>query len=116
MQCIYIFFLAPTRSYIAKKQSTFKNNKSFAELLSIGAALPFLLALTSPDKIFNNPNIEPIIQYFGFTKPQQIILPITFAFGLAAILAGGMRLFLLKVNTKFSFATGQILINNSTIP
>jgi len=85
---------------------------SFAELLSIGAALPFLLALTAPDKIFDNPNIEPIIQYFGFTNPQQIILPITFAFGLAAILAGGMRLFLLKVNTKFSFATGADLSIN----
>lgn len=85
---------------------------SFAELFSIGAALPFLIALTAPEKIFNNSNFEPIIEYFGFTQPQQIILPITFAFGVAAILAGGMRLSLLKVNTKFSFATGADLSIN----
>ena len=82
---------------------------SFTEILSIGAVLPFLGVLTVPGRVFEHPAAQPFIQTMGLTEPEQLLLPLTIAFGLAAIMAGGMRLFLLWVRTRLSFATGADL-------
>lgn len=82
---------------------------SFAEVLSIGAVLPFLGVLTAPESVFNHPAAQPLINFFGFTEPSQLLLPLTFSFGAAALLAGSMRLLLLWANTRLSFATGADL-------
>lgn len=82
---------------------------SFAEILSIGAVLPFLGVLTAPGHVFSHPSAQPLIQFFGITSADQLLLPITIAFGLAALIAGSMRLVLLWVNTRLSFATGADL-------
>jgi ATP-binding cassette, subfamily B, bacterial PglK len=79
---------------------------SFAEILSIGMVLPFLGVLTSPDRIFELPFLQPLIQLLGIKTSNQLLLPITVAFGIAAILAGAMRLLLLWTNIRLSFATG----------
>lgn len=79
---------------------------SFAEVLSLGAVLPFLGALTTPDIIFNYPDIQPAIRFFGIQTSQELLLPLTILFVFAALLAGGMRLLLLYANTKLSFAIG----------
>ncbi len=82
---------------------------SFAEAVSIGAVLPFLGVLTAPERIFEHAAAQPFIQTFGLTEPQQLLLPLTLLFGAAAILAGIMRLLLLWVSTRLSFATGADL-------
>lgn len=82
---------------------------SLAEILTIGAVLPFLGVLTVPNRIFKHPAAQPFIQTLGLTSAEQLLLPFTIAFGLAALLAGGMRLFLLWANTRLSFATGADL-------
>ena len=82
---------------------------SFAEVLSIGAVLPFLGVLTAPDRIFDLPMAQPIIQFFELTKPQQLLFPITASFCFAALLAGTMRILLLWASTRLSFATGSDL-------
>jgi ABC-type multidrug transport system fused ATPase/permease subunit len=82
---------------------------SFAEILSIGAVLPFLGVLTAPDRIFGHPVAQPLIQTLGLTKPEQLLLPLTIIFGLAALMAGAMRLALLWASTRLSFATGADL-------
>ena len=40
---------------------------SFAEILSIGAVLPFLAVLTAPEKIINHPTTQSLIHKFGYT-------------------------------------------------
>jgi ABC-type multidrug transport system fused ATPase/permease subunit len=85
---------------------------SFAEILSIGAVLPFLGVLTSPERIFGLPIIQPIILTLELSQPKQLLLPLTAIFGLAAIVAGLMRLLLLWASTKLSFATGADLSNS----
>lgn len=82
---------------------------SFAEILSIGAALPFLVVLTSPSRIFEHPIAQPCIQALGISSAEQFLLPLTIAFGLAALLAGAMRLLLLWGSTRLTFATGSDL-------
>lgn len=82
---------------------------SFAEIVSIGAVLPFLGALTAPERVFASPYIQPFIQKLGIGTPDQLLLALTVAFGLAAVIAGIMRLLLLWANTRLSFATGADL-------
>ena len=79
---------------------------SFAEILSIGAVLPFLGILTAPERIFNLPIAQPFIQALGLSEPSQLLLPLTMVFGFAALLAGGLRLLMLWASTKLSFAAG----------
>lgn len=82
---------------------------SFAEILSIGAVLPFLGVLTAPSRVFEHPLLQPFIQTLGLTSANQLLLPLTVIFGLAALLAGAMRLLLLWFSTRLSFATGAYL-------
>ena len=82
---------------------------SFAEILSIGAVLPFLGVLTVPERVFEHAAAQPIIQALGLTMPAQLLLPLTIAFAVAALIAGAMRLLLLWASTRLSFATGADL-------
>jgi ATP-binding cassette, subfamily B, bacterial PglK len=82
---------------------------AFAEIVSIGAVLPFLGVLTAPERIFSLPYMQPVIQLLGLSEPKELLFPLTLVFGLAALLAGGMRLLLLWVSTRLSFATGADL-------
>jgi len=82
---------------------------SFAEILSIGAVLPFLGVLTAPDRIFEHPALQPFIQALELSTPDQLLLPIAVVFGSAALLAGAMRLLLVWANIRLSYATGADL-------
>ena len=85
---------------------------SFAEILSIGAVLPFLAVLTAPSRVFESHAAQPFIQMLNINTPDQLLLPLTIAFGLAAFIAGAMRLLLLWASTRLSFATGADLSIN----
>ena len=85
---------------------------SFAEILSIGTIMPFLGALTAPERIFELSVTQPIIKALRLEEPTQLLFPLTIAFGFAALLAGTMRLLLLWASTRLSFATGADLSIN----
>lgn len=82
---------------------------SLTEIISIGAVLPFLATLTEPEKVFQLPLAQPLIHILNITNSNQLLLPLTVAFGFAAVLAGVMRLLLLWTSTRLSFATGADL-------
>jgi ATP-binding cassette subfamily B protein len=82
---------------------------SLAEILSIGAILPFLAVLSDPTKVFHHPAAKYFIDALGIISPNQLLLPLTISFGLAAILAGFVRLLLAWVTTRLSFAAGADL-------
>ncbi len=65
---------------------------SLAEVVSIGAVIPFIGALSSPEEIFYRPFMQPFIQAVDLTSPNQLILPLTIVFIVAALLAGALRL------------------------
>jgi ATP-binding cassette, subfamily B, bacterial PglK len=46
---------------------------SFAEVISIGAVLPFLGVLTAPERIFAHPIAQPFIHALSLTEPKQKI-------------------------------------------
>ena len=82
---------------------------SFAEILGIGAVLPFLAVLTAPERVFEHAAAQPFIRALGLTEPAQLLLPLTIAFGAAALIAGITRLLLVWASTRLSFATGADL-------
>lgn len=79
---------------------------SIAEVVSIGAMLPFLGVLTSPEKIFEHNLAQPFIQLFQIQSAQELLLPITLSFITAAVLAGLARIVLLWVQTHTSMCIG----------
>jgi len=85
---------------------------SFAEIISIGAVLPFLGALTDPARIFGHSAAQPFIKILGLTSADQLPLPLTVAFSLSVLMAGAMRLLLLWVSIKLSFSVGADLSNS----
>ena len=85
---------------------------SFAEVISIGAVLPFLGALTAPDRIFALPFAQPFIHALSLTEPQELLLPLTVLFSFGALFSGLMRLVLLWVQTRLSHAIGADLSIN----
>lgn len=82
---------------------------AFAEVVSLGAVLPFLGILTAPDKVFNYPIVASIAREWGVTSSAQLVLPFTVAFAMAAMAAGFFRLLLLWAGTRLSFASGADL-------
>lgn len=79
---------------------------SFSEVLSITSLLPFLTALSSPEKIFRLQEMQFFIEVLQLHQPKELLLPLIIVFTLATVFATGMRLLLLWVNTKMSFAVG----------
>ena len=82
---------------------------SLLEVVSIGAVLPFLAAITAPEEVYQYPLVQPLIKFLEITRPDQIALPMTILFIIAALFAGLVRLLLLYVMTRLSFATGADL-------
>ena len=85
---------------------------SITEIISIGAVLPFLGILTAPDQIHQHQLMQPINSVLNINSSDQLLLPLTIAFIVAALLAGVIRLTLLYVMTRLSFATGADLSIN----
>lgn len=79
---------------------------TFAEVLSLGAVLPFLGILISPERVFENPRLQEAIQFLGVESPGELVLPLTLSFIALSLLAGGCRLLLLWFSTRLAFATG----------
>ena len=85
---------------------------SLAEIVSIGAVLPFLGILTAPEQAYQHSLMQPVIQILELTKPEQLMLPLTILFVTTVLLAGVVRLTLLYAMTRLSFATGADLSIN----
>ena len=85
---------------------------SIMEVVSIGAVVPFLSALTSPETIFEYKFIQPVIEMLGITQSNQILLPLTIIFVIATLTAAAVRLILLYTSTRFSYAVGADLSIN----
>ena len=82
---------------------------ALAETVSLGAVLPFLGILTSPQRVLNYPIVARFMRAWGITSADQLILPFAFAFALTAIVAGAFRMLVLWISTRIAFATGADL-------
>ncbi len=82
---------------------------AFAEVVSLGAVMPFLGILVAPDRVFKHSIVADVVHAWGITSADQLVLPLTLAFVTAALIASAIRIFLLWVITRLAFATGSDL-------
>ena len=85
---------------------------AFAEVISLGAVLPFLSILNEPERMLNESFFSGIVRDFGIISSEQLVLAITIAFVLAVLLAGGVRIILLAQTTRLAVACGVDLSND----
>jgi ATP-binding cassette subfamily B protein len=82
---------------------------AFAEVVSLGALLPFLGILTAPEAVFNYRIVARVAHALGITSARELLLPLTIAFVAIALLAGAIRMLQLWVSSRFTFSTGADL-------
>ena len=82
---------------------------AFTEVVSLGAVFPFLSALTAPEQMFNHPMVAGLVLKWGITSADQLVLPLTVAFAVAALVAGVIRIILLWVSTRLAVSIGADL-------
>ena len=85
---------------------------TFAEIISIGAILPFLAVLTAPSRAFYHPSAQPIIQLMGVDTPEKLLSIVTIAFIVGTLLACSVRLLLSWASIRLSHAVGADLSIN----
>ena len=82
---------------------------SVAEVLSLAAVLPFLAVLANPEGLWNQPLVQQWAPPLGIASVQDLLLPITIAFAVAALAAGAIRLLNLWLNGRLAAAIGSDL-------
>ena len=80
-----------------------------AEVISLGAVIPFLGVLVAPEKVLAFPMAAKLAGVFCYTSPTELLLPFTLLFAVAALIAGGIRILLLWSNNRLAFASGADL-------
>lgn len=81
----------------------------FAEVVSLGAVLPFVGIIAQPEKVFESPTLAVVVRSLNIISAAEMVLPITIAFAIAALVAGGLRLLLLWISIRLGNATGADL-------
>lgn len=82
---------------------------ALAEVVSLGAIVPFLGALNAPETVFRYPALSNFFASLGINNAEEILLPITAIFIISALLAGILRILLLWWGTRVAFASGADL-------
>ena len=80
-----------------------------AELLSLGAVIPFLAVLSNPDQLWEQPWIQWLAIRMGYSQSQELVLPASVIFALAAVFAAVIRLMNLWLNGRLAAAMGSDL-------
>jgi ATP-binding cassette, subfamily B, bacterial PglK len=82
---------------------------SVAEVISLGAIIPFLGALSNSEVIFKHELIQPFTQLLGISNHRGLLLPFTVIFIVASVFSGLIRITLLWVQTRVAHAIGADL-------
>ena len=80
-----------------------------AELVSLGAVLPFLAVLSEPEMLLQQWPVQALASWFSWTTPNEIVWPFTIAFAIAALLTALIRLTNLWLNGRLAAAVGSDL-------
>lgn len=80
---------------------------SLAEFISVGAIVPFLVAITNPDQAFRSDFGRLLGEFLGLNSSSAIILPLALFFGISSLVSGLLRLLVLWFSTRLSFEVGS---------
>jgi len=82
---------------------------AFAEIVSLSAVIPFIAILINPSEIFSYDIVSNNAKLLGIYKPEEMLLPLTIIFSVAALTSGFMRITLLWISIKIGNSTGADL-------
>lgn len=82
---------------------------AFAEVVSLGAVLPFIGVLTAPNRVFAHPFVADIVKAWDITSADQLVLPLTVVFVIVVLLAAAIRMLVLLISTRLIFSCGADL-------
>ncbi|QWE26998.1 ABC transporter ATP-binding protein [Polynucleobacter sp. AP-Ainpum-60-G11] len=80
---------------------------SLSEVVGLGSLVPFLIALSDPQKLYDFRYLAKFVEIFNIQNSVQLTLILTIVFCLVAILSGLLRIYLTYATTKFCFSMGS---------
>lgn len=82
---------------------------SMAEVISIGSIIPFLTVILNPDSLYEIELLRNLLNYLNINSAQELIIPFTFLFAVAALISGLIRIFLLWYQIRIGHLIGADL-------
>lgn len=82
---------------------------TFTEVVSVSAVVPFLAALSNPEKLFSYSILNKLVTPLGIESPDHLLLPLCVFFMVIAVAAGVLRTFLTWVSSRLTSAWGSEL-------
>jgi ATP-binding cassette subfamily B protein len=79
---------------------------SVMEIFSIGAVLPFLGVMVSPERVYVHPSLQWMVHGLHISSAQELLLPISVGFVASILLSTATRLLVIWVTARLTFATG----------
>lgn len=80
---------------------------SMAEVITIGAVVPFISVMAQPDTATEIPVVEWVLSKFGGGDARSLMLPMSVAFIMIVLGATGIRLLLVYVSNRLVYAIGH---------
>lgn len=82
---------------------------AMAELVTIGAVVPFITLLARPEMAAELPVLQQIFSAVGWQDSEQLLLPMSLAFLVIVVVATALRLFLTYASNKVIYGIGYDL-------
>jgi ATP-binding cassette subfamily B protein len=82
---------------------------SLAEMVSLGAVVPFLAVLADPERVWSMGKAQWLAEVFGWQSAGDLVLPLCLGFAAAALLAGAVRVLALWASVRLANAIGSDL-------
>lgn len=79
---------------------------ALAEVVSLGAVLPFIGVLADPEWVFGRPLLNRLLRHFGIEAAGDLVLLLTVGFVVTALLAASVRTLLLWATTRLASECG----------
>lgn len=98
--------LSPARRRQVVMSTVLLGVSAGSEMVSLGAALPFLAVLAQPETVLNTPLGRWLAGVLSIDSPMQALAPACIAFAGAAITAGLLRIVVLRLAVRLSHDIG----------
>jgi len=82
---------------------------ALAELVSIGAVVPFLAVIVNPQRVIADSPFHSLLESLGLDNPIKIIATVAIVFALSAVLATVVRLLLVWLSQRYVYGVAKEL-------
>ncbi len=84
----------------------------FAEIVSLGALMPFLSAISNAHGLMNNSTVQPLIEFFNIQTEKDLIIYASAGFAAAFTFLNLFKIFVFWLQSKMTVTLGCDISNN----